>query len=71
MLHQGIDERPYLGREAPVAWKQHVVLVARRKPSAKIGAHQLPRGEVVGANDLRDPPDAGTCDHRRPFVRRD
>ena len=43
----------------------------QRKPSAKIGAHQLPRGEVVGANDLRDPSDAGTCDHRRPFVRWD
>jgi hypothetical protein len=54
-----------------VAWKQHVVLVARRKPSTKIGVHQLPRGEVVGANDLRDPPDAGTCDHRRPCGRRD
>jgi hypothetical protein len=29
------------------------------------------QGEVVGANDLRDPPDAGTYDHRRPFVRPD
>jgi hypothetical protein len=29
------------------------------------------RGEVVGAKDLCDPPDAGTYDHRRPFVRRD
>jgi hypothetical protein len=27
--------------------------------------------QAVGVNDLRDPPDAGTCDHCRPFVRRD
>jgi hypothetical protein len=42
-----------------------------RLPKVTDAAESLPEARSSELNDLRDPPDTRTYDHRRPFVRRD
>jgi hypothetical protein len=66
-----------IDRFSASATKHHCPFRGVKRPSARLRyalVEPLSGGvisQVLGANDLRDPPDAGTCDHRRPFVRRD